>query len=68
MYDDLIRLRGKLDPGWEAFERDLASQFATLLLFLRALPREGERRRLLQLFLDALNLDNEPGRARARGL
>jgi hypothetical protein len=64
MYDASIRLHGKPYPGWESFERELASQFATLLMFLRGLPREGERRRLLELFLDALNFDNKRGRTR----
>jgi hypothetical protein len=57
-------MRGRPSPGWESFERELASEFATLLLFLRALPREGPRRQLLELFLDGLNLESKRGRAR----
>ena len=64
LYLRAIELHGRPFPGWEPFERSLASQFATLLLFLGALPREGDRRRFLELFLDALNFDNQKGRAR----
>jgi hypothetical protein len=64
MYSDACRRNGRPYPGWEPFERALATQFAFLLLFLKALPREDPRRKLLGLFLDTLNLENKPGRAR----
>jgi hypothetical protein len=64
MYCDAISLRNKPWPGWETFERELAFQFATLLILLQALPRDGPRSRLLRLFLDHLNFENKRGRAR----
>lgn len=64
MYLDAIRVCGKPWPGWESFERELASEFATLLLFLRVLPQERPRCQVLDLFLTGLNLENKRGRAR----
>jgi hypothetical protein len=64
MYSDAIRIQGKPWPGWGLFERELASEFATLLMLLRGLPREGPRKEALRLFLDGLNLENKRGRTR----
>jgi hypothetical protein len=63
MYCDAIMVRNEPWHGWERFERELAFQFATLLYFLRALPKENLRHRVLDLFLDSLNLENRRGRA-----
>jgi hypothetical protein len=41
MYRDSVHWEGKPWPGWEAFERDLAFQFAVLLSLLNALPQGG---------------------------
>jgi hypothetical protein len=64
MYCETISFRGAPWPGWEGFERELAFQFATLLSFLGASPRESARRKLLDLFLASLNLENKRGAAR----
>ena len=63
-YLDSVRTMGKAYPGWQLFERDLARQFAALLLLLVAAGREEPRRQMLELFLEGLNLENRPGRAR----
>jgi hypothetical protein len=63
MYCDAVIVRNEPWPGWERFERELAFQFATLLFFLRALPKENNRHRVLDLFLDSLNFVNKRGRA-----
>lgn len=63
-YLDSVEILGRLYPGWETFERELASQFAFLLRLLAALPREAPRRRLLDLFLENLNLESKRGRSR----
>src|SRR6202035_4057811 len=64
MYVRSIDKLGKPYPGGELFARELAIEFARLLLFLKALPRADARRDLLEWFLDALHLENKPGRAR----
>jgi hypothetical protein len=64
MYVWSIDRLGKPYPGWESFERELALEFALLLSFLKVLPRADARRDLLEWFLDALHLENKPGRAR----
>jgi hypothetical protein len=64
VYFDAVRLGGQPYPGWDAFERELAYQFAFLLLFLGELPRSNVRALLLEMFLDGLNLPNQRGKAR----
>lgn len=64
LYCMAINLKAEPWPEWKDFERGLAYQFAALLISLRRLPREAPRRKLLDLFLESLNLENKLGRAR----
>jgi len=64
IYLDSVDRFGSPYPGWEVFERDLAFQFALVLSLLHSVPRRRFRLQLLELFLDALNLEEKRGRPR----
>jgi hypothetical protein len=63
-YSSIVWLFGEADAEWHTFERELAPQFAELLVALRACERREARMSILKQFLDRLALPCKRGRPR----